>query len=69
MDEDIVEEKKCPICNKDIRSDANIHEYCKLCGMGIAEPSESPKVQTKDGTAYFCCDRCFSIYKKNIIHK
>ncbi|UCF12995.1 MAG: hypothetical protein JSW06_01745 [Thermoplasmatales archaeon] len=66
MDEDIVDEKKCPICNKDIRSDANIHEYCKLCGMGIPEPSVVPKLQTKDRIEYFCCDWCFSVYKKNI---
>ena len=63
------EEKKCPICSKAIRSDANIHEYCKLCGMGIPEPSEVPKLQTEEGMVYFCCDRCYSIYKEKIPKK
>ncbi len=63
------EEKKCPICSKTIRSDATIHEYCKLCGMGIPEPSEASKLRTKKGTLYFCCDRCLSIYKKKIVHE
>jgi len=62
-----VKEKECPICSKKIRSDAAIHEFCKLCGMGIPEPKDVPKIQTKDGKYdYFCCDRCCSIYKKNI---
>lgn len=61
------EEKICPICSKTVRSDATIHEYCKLCGMGIPEPLEAPKLQTKNGkTYYFCYDKCFSIYKKKI---
>ena len=68
MDEDNIEEKKCPICSKTIRSDATIHEYCKLCGMGIPEFSEAPKLQTKDETEYFCCDKCLKIYKEKIIH-
>ena len=69
MDEDNIEEKKCPICSKTIRSDATIHEYCKLCGMGIPEPSEVPKLQTEEGTLYFCCDRCYSIYNEKIPKK
>jgi len=63
------EEKKCPICGESIRSDAVIHEYCKLCGMGIPEPSVSPKLQTKGRIEYFCCDRCLSIYEKRIPKK
>lgn len=66
-EDDDLDEQKCPICSKKIRSDAAIHEYCKLCGMGIPDPEEAPKLQTDDGKmVYFCCDRCFSIYKKNI---
>ena len=38
------EEKICPICDKTIQSDATIHEYCKLCGMVIAESSVAPKI-------------------------
>lgn len=68
MNEDIVEEKKCPICNENIRSDANIHKYCKLCGMGIPEPPVAPKLQTKDRIEYFCCDKCLKIYKAKVIH-
>ncbi|MHA2431448.1 MAG: hypothetical protein ACXACC_10535 [Promethearchaeota archaeon] len=65
MDENIKEEKKCPICDMVIRSDATIHKYCKLCGMGILNPSKVPKHLAKDGkTDYFCCDKCLSIYKK-----
>lgn len=62
-------EMKCPICDKTIRSDAAIHEYCKLCGIGIVEPSEAPKIQTEEGTAYFCCNKCCSLYKKEIVKK
>ena len=69
MGEDVIEEKKCPICHENIRSDANIHEFCKLCGMGIPDNSEVPKLQTEDGTVYFCCDRCCSIYKEKIPKK
>jgi hypothetical protein len=61
------EDKKCPICDKTIRSDATIHEYCKLCGMGIPEPSDVPKMQTNEGTVYFCCDKCYSIFKNKIV--
>jgi YHS domain-containing protein len=60
-------EKKCPICEKTIRSDADIHEFCKLCGMGIPDSASVPKIQTKNGKYdYFCCERCCSIYRKNI---
>ncbi len=68
MDECIIEEKKCPICNENIRSDANVHEYCKLCGMGIPKPSVAPKLQTKNGIVYFCCDKCLKFYKAKVMH-
>jgi hypothetical protein len=61
------EEKECPICSKKIRSDATVNEYCKLCGMGIPEPEEVPNLQTDDEKkVYFCCERCYTIYKRNI---
>ena len=66
MDDNIVEEKKCPICNDNIRPDANVHEFCKFCGMEIPEPLEAPKIQTENKTEYFCCDLCFKIYKDKI---
>jgi hypothetical protein len=68
MDEDDVEEKKCPICNENIRSDAKVHEFCKLCGMGIPEPSKTPKIQKGDLIEYFCCDICLKTYKEKIKH-
>jgi len=68
-EDDDLDEQKCPICSKTIRSDAAIHEYCKLCGMGIPEPEEAPKLQTEEGIIYFCCDRCYSLFKKKIVKK
>ena len=68
MDNDIVEEKKCPICDENIRSDANVHEFCKLCGMGIPEPSEAPKIQMEDRVDYFCCDICLKLYMEKVKH-
>lgn len=69
MNQNSEEEKKCPICDKTIHSEATIHEFCKLCGMGIPEPLEVPKIQTKEGAAYFCCDKRYSYYKKKIVKK
>ena len=66
MNQNIEEEKKCPICNENIRSDANVHEFCKLCSMGIPEPSRAPKIQIEDRTDYFCCNLCLKIYKEKI---
>jgi len=63
------EEKICPICSKNIRSDAAIHEYCKLCGMGIPKPFEAPKLQTDEGLAFFCCEKCYQIYVEKIHNK
>ena len=63
------EEKKCPICNESIRSDAAIHDYCKLCGMGISEPFEAPKLQTDKGLAIFCCVKCYQIYVEKVHNK
>ncbi len=52
------EEMKCQICEKTIRSDATIYEYCKLCYMVIVEPSDFPKMQTNEGL-------CTIIYANN----
>lgn len=62
------DEKKCPICDELIRSDATLHDYCKLCGMGISEPFKAPKLQTDKGLALFCCLKCYNIYMEKI-HK
>jgi uncharacterized C2H2 Zn-finger protein len=69
MNQNNEEEMKCPICSKTIWSDATIHEYCKLCGMGITEPSTAPRIKTKEGTSYFCCEKCCKIYKEKIPKK
>jgi endogenous inhibitor of DNA gyrase (YacG/DUF329 family) len=60
-------DKKCPICGEIVRSDANVHEFCKLCGMGISDLEFAPKIKTTDGEfLYFCCDYCLGIYKIEI---
>jgi hypothetical protein len=57
-------DKKCPICGEIVRSDANVHEFCKLCGMGISDPEFAPRYETSNGEIlYFCCDYCLGIYK------
>ncbi len=62
-------EKRCPICNEIIRSDASLHDYCKLCGMGITDPYNAPKLQTKKGLALFCCIKCCNIYMERLHNK
>jgi hypothetical protein len=60
-------EKKCSICGEIVRSDATVHEFCKLCGMGISDPELAPKIKTANGEVlYFCCDYCVGIYKIEI---
>jgi YHS domain-containing protein len=61
-------EEVCPICNKEIRSDANIHTFCQLCGMGILDIALAPKYKNQDGrNYYFCCENCRYMYKKEIL--
>lgn len=68
MDKMVEADKNCPICSKEIRSDAAIHEYCKLCGMGIPEVRNVPQINVDDEKTYFfCCDRCLLIYKNNVV--
>ena len=65
-----MEEQLCPICGESIRSDANIHKFCKLCGMGIPDPEFAPKYETMGGEwLYFCCRNCLKIYKNKIDQK
>jgi hypothetical protein len=60
-------DKKCPICGEIVRSDANVHEFCKLCGMGITDTEFAPQIETTTGEVlYFCCDYCLGIYKFEI---
>lgn len=58
----------CSICHEDIRFDPLVHDVCELCGMSVRAPSRAPKFITTEGkTLFFCCKRCLSIYKKEII--
>ncbi len=60
-------EKICPICSKTITSDAEIHEFCALCGMGISDPISSLIYKNNDGKILvFCCYNCLSVYKNEI---
>ncbi|MFW9948589.1 MAG: hypothetical protein ACFFKA_00515 [Candidatus Thorarchaeota archaeon] len=62
-----MKEKFCPICSKIIRSDADIHKYCALCGMGIPEYFSTPNYKDKEGKSmWFCCSRCLTIYETEI---
>ncbi len=60
-------EKNCPICGKSIKSDADIHLFCSLCGMGIPnELSHLVYKNIKGKLLHFCCNHCLSIYKEEI---
>jgi endogenous inhibitor of DNA gyrase (YacG/DUF329 family) len=63
-----MDEKKCPICSKKIRSNAEEKYFCMLCGMGIPISHEKDivKNETDKGVLYFCCERCASIYQKEV---
>jgi len=59
--------KECPICKKAIFSDANIKEFCSLCGMGIPEGYIKEKIINSNGKKLnFCCSRCLRIYMAEI---
>ncbi len=63
-----LKDKVCPICNERILSDAKIHEFCGLCGMGICNPSSVQSYKTDNGKSlYFCSNSCFSIYMRDIV--
>jgi predicted RNA-binding Zn-ribbon protein involved in translation (DUF1610 family) len=58
-----VREATCPICKKEIRSDASERSFCELCGMGIEDPLTNPQYKADDGRIIsFCCPNCLSIY-------
>lgn len=59
-------EKKCPICNRAVPSDASVKIFCALCGMGIPNPDTAFRYETIKGVIfYFCCDKCLAIYLEN----
>lgn len=59
--------KTCPICSKSVLSDAELVEYCGLCGMGIVNPTKVPNLRFVNGKKlYFCSGFCLSIYKNEI---
>ncbi|MEJ2252733.1 MAG: hypothetical protein P8Y70_21250 [Candidatus Lokiarchaeota archaeon] len=62
-------EKRCPICKKVVRSSANEKHFCALCGMGIPKKAKEGeiKIQTQKSILYFCCNRCAEIYKNELI--
>jgi YHS domain-containing protein len=61
-------EKKCPICSKVIRSNAEERYFCAVCGMGIPTISETKFIiVTSKGAKYFCCKRCLRIFKEKVI--
>ncbi len=63
-------EKKCPICDKVLRSDASIKISCALCGMGVPDLEQSFRYETLGGVMlYFCCDKCEKIYVENVLSK
>ena len=67
-----MEEYNCPLCGKDVRSDAKTHEFCELCGMGIIASDLSSIFRDFDGKNHiFCYDKCRVIYEEglNVIFK
>jgi YHS domain-containing protein len=63
-----MEEQTCPICKKNVVSDATAKEFCTVCGMGIPEPLIAPKFKQKGkDLLFFCCQRCSSLYKSKIM--
>lgn len=55
--------KECPICEKEIISDATIIEFCKLCAMQV-EKNNRFISGTNGSTNYYCSKRCFEKFKK-----
>jgi len=56
-----VAEARCPFCRAPIRSDASLHVFCKMCGMGV--PMESAHlVHSGSETLPFCSRRCLVTY-------
>lgn len=60
--------KYCPIYDKELVSDANIKEACRLCGMGIENNMKSPSLYNDKGEKIiFCCERCINMYVRDIM--
>lgn len=61
----------CPICfcTTEPHSGHSIQDYCELCGIGISAHTSSIPSYERDGKdVYFCCERCQSIYIKEIVN-
>lgn len=55
--------KNCPICDKEVISDASKLQSCSLCGMVI--DLDNMILVTKDGDEdYFCLHGCYEKYKE-----
>ena len=65
-------EEHCPICEcpPDSGLDISNQSQCELCGIGISEISSSTPSFKDDGQhVHFCCERCQSIYIREIASK
>lgn len=61
----------CPICHctGESHSDHPSGSYCELCGISINAPERSAFTFEEEGkTVHFCCERCRSIFIKEIIN-
>lgn len=57
MAEQIMRFKDCPICKKNLISDATAMGYCKLCGMALPTNTMIIKTESQEMIA-FCCKDC-----------
>jgi len=51
--------KECPICSKDVVSNASLKHYCTLCGMGLEDRGLSVRIRNQ--IKYYCCNICLSL--------
>lgn len=60
----------CAVCECTRESDTSEQNKCELCGIGISEISSSTPSFEDDGQdVHFCCERCQSIYIREIASK
>jgi len=52
-----METMSCPICEKDVVSDATAGEYCAMCAMPIKDMSALTK-RDRETKKHFCSARC-----------
>jgi hypothetical protein len=65
--DDGFDEVACPFCQEPLWSDASVHEFCAMCGMGIERPETCPTIFSRRGEVlYFCCDVCLMIFKRDV---